>query len=181
MITFFLLQLVRIAKVLGTDELFEYIDKYNVELDIRFNDILGRWVSLHKLLNFSMLQWQNYAVTTAALKFWKNKMGYSLVLITRQKFLPPTLSFCYPLLLLIVLAAVALCLMSLHGCCWLVLVTLSYTFSPSLHKSSNEPYLHISFSSICFQLVKIAKVLGTDKLYDYVNTYKISINARLSQ
>lgn len=35
-------QLVRIAKVLGTDELFEYIDKYNVELDIRFNDILGR-------------------------------------------------------------------------------------------------------------------------------------------
>jgi len=35
-------QLVRIAKVLGTDELFEYIDKYQIELDPRFNDILGR-------------------------------------------------------------------------------------------------------------------------------------------
>jgi len=37
-------QLVRIAKVLGTDELFEYIDKYQIELDARFNDILGRYV-----------------------------------------------------------------------------------------------------------------------------------------
>jgi casein kinase II subunit alpha len=35
-------QLVRIAKVLGTQELFEYLDKYHVELDPRFNDILGR-------------------------------------------------------------------------------------------------------------------------------------------
>lgn len=35
-------QLVRIAKVLGTEELHEYIDKYHIELDPRFNDILGR-------------------------------------------------------------------------------------------------------------------------------------------
>ncbi len=35
-------QLVRIAKVLGTDELYEYLDKYQIELDPRFNDILGR-------------------------------------------------------------------------------------------------------------------------------------------
>lgn len=35
-------QLVRIAKVLGTEELYEYIDKYQIELDPRFNDILGR-------------------------------------------------------------------------------------------------------------------------------------------
>ena len=35
-------QLVRIAKVLGTEELFEYLDKYQIELDPRFNDILGR-------------------------------------------------------------------------------------------------------------------------------------------
>lgn len=39
-------QLVRIAKVLGTDELFEYIEKYHIELDPRFNDILGRQVTL---------------------------------------------------------------------------------------------------------------------------------------
>lgn len=37
-------QLVRIAKVLGTDELYEYIEKYQIELDPRFNDILGRFV-----------------------------------------------------------------------------------------------------------------------------------------
>ncbi|EDO41552.1 predicted protein [Nematostella vectensis] len=35
-------QLVRIAKVLGTEDLFDYIEKYHIELDPRFNDILGR-------------------------------------------------------------------------------------------------------------------------------------------
>lgn len=35
-------QLVRIAKVLGTEELYEYVDRYHIELDPRFNDILGR-------------------------------------------------------------------------------------------------------------------------------------------
>jgi len=34
---------VKIAKVLGTDELFDYIDKYQIVLDPRFNNILGRW------------------------------------------------------------------------------------------------------------------------------------------
>jgi len=38
-------QLVRIAKVLGTDELFEYINKFQIDLDPRFNGILGRLVS----------------------------------------------------------------------------------------------------------------------------------------
>ncbi|GIX90054.1 casein kinase II subunit alpha [Caerostris extrusa] len=35
-------QLVRIVKVLGTEELYEYLDKYQIVLDSRFNDILGR-------------------------------------------------------------------------------------------------------------------------------------------
>uniref|UniRef100_A0A0L8G8Y2 non-specific serine/threonine protein kinase n=2 Tax=Octopus bimaculoides TaxID=37653 RepID=A0A0L8G8Y2_OCTBM len=35
-------QLVRIAKVLGTDDLYGYINKYQIDLDPRFNDILGR-------------------------------------------------------------------------------------------------------------------------------------------
>ena len=35
----------RIAKVLGTEELYEYLDKYQIELDPRFSDILGRQVS----------------------------------------------------------------------------------------------------------------------------------------
>jgi casein kinase II subunit alpha len=33
-------QLVRIAKVLGTDELFDYLDKYDLELDAHFDTIL---------------------------------------------------------------------------------------------------------------------------------------------
>jgi casein kinase II subunit alpha len=35
-------QLVRIAKVLGTDELFAYVEKYNVQLDSHYDDILGQ-------------------------------------------------------------------------------------------------------------------------------------------
>jgi len=35
-------QLVKIVKVLGTDELFDYLDKYNLELDPQFDGILGR-------------------------------------------------------------------------------------------------------------------------------------------
>uniref|UniRef100_A0A672KPM4 Casein kinase II subunit alpha'-like n=1 Tax=Sinocyclocheilus grahami TaxID=75366 RepID=A0A672KPM4_SINGR len=33
-------QLVRIAKVLGTEELFSYLNKYHIELDTRFKDLL---------------------------------------------------------------------------------------------------------------------------------------------
>lgn len=36
-------QLVKIAKVLGTDELFDYLDKYEIELDSQYDDILGRF------------------------------------------------------------------------------------------------------------------------------------------
>ncbi|CAH1756379.1 8971_t:CDS:2 [Entrophospora sp. SA101] len=35
-------QLVKIARVLGTDELFAYLDKYDIELDAQYDDILGR-------------------------------------------------------------------------------------------------------------------------------------------
>ena len=34
-------QLVKIAKVLGTEALFSYLDKYEIELDVEYNDILG--------------------------------------------------------------------------------------------------------------------------------------------
>ncbi len=37
-------QLVKIAKVLGTDELFAYIAKYNIKLDSHYDTILGRFV-----------------------------------------------------------------------------------------------------------------------------------------
>ncbi len=35
-------QLVKIAKVIGTDELFEYLEKYDLELDPHYDGILGR-------------------------------------------------------------------------------------------------------------------------------------------
>ena len=43
-------QLVRIAKVLGTEELYDYIERYHIELDPRFNDILGRYVNADKVV-----------------------------------------------------------------------------------------------------------------------------------
>lgn len=39
---FFPPQLVRIAKVLGTEELYSYLNKYHIELDTRFKDLLGQ-------------------------------------------------------------------------------------------------------------------------------------------
>lgn len=34
-------QLVKIAKVLGTDELYEYLERYDLELDSQFYGLLG--------------------------------------------------------------------------------------------------------------------------------------------
>lgn len=36
-------QLVKIAKVLGTDDLFKYLDKYDIELDQQYDDILHKY------------------------------------------------------------------------------------------------------------------------------------------
>ncbi len=36
-------QLVRIAKVLGTEELYDYIDRYKIDPDPRYQDTLMRW------------------------------------------------------------------------------------------------------------------------------------------
>ncbi|XP_063155865.1 casein kinase II subunit alpha-like isoform X2 [Candoia aspera] len=67
-------QLVRIAKVLGTEDLYDYIDKYNVELDPRFNDILGR---------HSRKRWERFVhsenqhlVSTEALDFLDKLLRY---------------------------------------------------------------------------------------------------------
>lgn len=35
-------QLVKIARVLGTDELFRYVEKYSIKLSPEYNNILGR-------------------------------------------------------------------------------------------------------------------------------------------
>lgn len=36
-------QLVKITKVLGTDELYAYLEKYDIDLDAGYDDILGRY------------------------------------------------------------------------------------------------------------------------------------------
>jgi casein kinase II subunit alpha len=46
-------QLVCIAKVLGTDELFKYINKCRMKVDPHFNAILGRWVECSRRLGGS--------------------------------------------------------------------------------------------------------------------------------
>ena len=56
-------QLVRIAKVLGTEELFEYLDKYHIELDPRFNDILGRYVHSQLFGSYHMLKKRKNVLT----------------------------------------------------------------------------------------------------------------------
>uniref|UniRef100_A0A8C9SVN3 non-specific serine/threonine protein kinase n=1 Tax=Scleropages formosus TaxID=113540 RepID=A0A8C9SVN3_SCLFO len=67
-------QLVRIAKVLGTEDLYDYIDKYNIELEPRFNDILGR---------HSRKRWERFVhsenqhlVSTEALDFLDKLLRY---------------------------------------------------------------------------------------------------------
>lgn len=46
-------QLVKIARVLGTEDLFDYLDKYEIELDAQYDDILGRFPkkSWHSFVN----------------------------------------------------------------------------------------------------------------------------------
>ena len=48
-------QLVVIAKVLGTDDLFAYLDKYDIELDSHFDDLLERFprIPWHKFVDES--------------------------------------------------------------------------------------------------------------------------------
>jgi len=45
-------QLVKIAKVLGTEDLFDYLDKYEIELDAQYDDILGRYVKKNLMKDF---------------------------------------------------------------------------------------------------------------------------------
>lgn len=67
-------QLVRIARVLGTDDLYEYLDKYNIILDPRYNDIMGR---------HSRKRWERYVssdnsdlVTPESLDFLDRLLRY---------------------------------------------------------------------------------------------------------
>ena len=63
-------QLVKITKVLGTDELFAYINKYNIRLDSQYDETIGRqvpynyfWPIVHGLCRFPRKPWTRFATS----------------------------------------------------------------------------------------------------------------------
>jgi casein kinase II subunit alpha len=67
-------QLVKIAKVLGTDELFEYLEKYDLELDPHFDGILGRHTK--KPFNRFVTPENQHLVSDEALDFLGKLLRY---------------------------------------------------------------------------------------------------------
>lgn len=67
-------QLVKVAKVIGTEELNEYIQKYEVELDPRFHDILGR--HSRKRWDKFMTQENQHLVTPEAIDLLDKVLRY---------------------------------------------------------------------------------------------------------
>lgn len=78
-------QLVKIAKVLGTDHLFEYLDKYDIELDAQYDDILGR---------FPKKNWHGF-VNAENQRFVSNDAIDFLDKLLRYDHAVCTLSLCY--------------------------------------------------------------------------------------
>lgn len=67
-------QLVKIAKVLGTEDLFDYLDKYEIELDAQYDDILGRFPkkNWHSFVNSENTRF----VTNEAIDFLDKLLRY---------------------------------------------------------------------------------------------------------
>merc|ERR1711981_928668 len=67
-------QPVKIAKVLGTEDLFDYLDKYEIELDAQYDDILGRFPkkSWHSFVNSDNQRF----VTNEAIDFLDKLLRY---------------------------------------------------------------------------------------------------------
>jgi len=67
-------QLVKIAKVLGTEELYEYLDKYDLELDSHFDGVMGRHTK--KAWSRFINQENQHLVTEEAMNFLSNLLRY---------------------------------------------------------------------------------------------------------
>jgi len=74
-------QLVKIAKVLGTEDLFDYLDKYDIELDAQYDDILGRFPkkSWHSFINSENQRF----ISNEALDFLDKLLRYDHQVCTR--------------------------------------------------------------------------------------------------
>lgn len=79
-------QLVKIAKVLGTDDLFDYLDKYEIELDAQYDDILGRFQKKpwHSFVNADNQRF----VSNEAIDFLDKLLRYD-----HQVYIPPSCKF----------------------------------------------------------------------------------------
>jgi casein kinase II subunit alpha len=79
-------QLVKIAKVLGTDDLFDYLDKYEIELDAQYDDILGRFQKKpwHSFVNSENQRF----VSNEAIDFLDKLLRYDHAVCDQLDFLP---------------------------------------------------------------------------------------------
>ncbi|KXN74235.1 putative casein kinase II, alpha chain [Conidiobolus coronatus NRRL 28638] len=67
-------QLVKIAKVLGTPDLYSYLDKYEINLDSRYDDILGNYP--RKPWNKFITPENSHLVSNAAIDFLDKLLRY---------------------------------------------------------------------------------------------------------
>ncbi|KAJ3113674.1 Casein kinase II subunit alpha [Phlyctochytrium bullatum] len=82
-------QLVKIAKVLGTEELFAYLDKYDIDLEPHFDEILGRYPR-KPWIKFVNAENERY-VSTEAIDFLDKLLRYD-----HQERLTPREAMAHP-------------------------------------------------------------------------------------
>ena len=70
-------QLEKITRVLGTQELFEYLKKYNIALDSQFDGVLGKHTK--KPLNKFITAENKHLVNTDALDLLSKMLAYDPV------------------------------------------------------------------------------------------------------
>lgn len=80
-------QLVKIAKVLGTDDLFDYLDKYEIELDTQYDDVLGRFQKKpwHSFVNADNQRF----VTSEAIDFLDKLLRYDHAVSAQASLVTP--------------------------------------------------------------------------------------------
>ena len=76
-------QLVKIAKVLGTDELFQYLKKYELTLSIEFQRLIG-WHPRRPLSKFITAE-NSHLVDESCIDFLNNMLRYDHQELSRQK------------------------------------------------------------------------------------------------
>jgi casein kinase II subunit alpha len=82
-------QLVKIAKILGTDELLAYLEKYDIELDSHFDEILGRWAECALLLLLLRQSRPRFNALSVMSKRYPRKPWTKFINAENQRFVSP--------------------------------------------------------------------------------------------